>query len=63
MPASLRVIIVSICLIAASVVRTEAAPDMHSMLEERLDRLADSPDDKTAIRDVANAYLFLGDYD
>lgn len=64
MSVSLRVILVAICLVAASAFfKAGAAPDMHTMLEDRLDRLAELPDDKTAIRDVANAYLFLGDYD
>lgn len=39
------------------------APDVHGLLEERLARLESAPDDKTAIRDVANAYRLIGDYE
>lgn len=63
MSASLRIILLSLFIVATSVHKTVAAPDMHSLLEERLECLAGSPDDMKAIRDVANAYLFIGDYD
>ncbi|MDE6395063.1 MAG: helix-turn-helix domain-containing protein, partial [Duncaniella sp.] len=52
-----------ILILLVTIIHTEAAPDMRQQLEDRLARLESAPDDKTAIRDVAHAYILLGDYD
>ena len=59
----MRQICVFVLLMLAFSLRIEAASDMHALLKQRLEHLKSAPDDKVAIRDVANAYLLIGDYD
>lgn len=52
-------IIIGILTVASAI----ANSDTSELLKERLGRLHAAPDDKSAILDVANSYLLLGDYD